>query len=212
MAQLAGALVLLVLSHALPSAPTIRERLIASLGRTVFYVTYSAISLLTLALVIVAYRDAPWVWLYTPPAGARWLAVLIMPLAMFLIVGRLTTSPGPEPAGVYRITAVPGSLGILLWAVLHLLNLGAAHQLLLFGAFAAIALLALMKNMRVAPPGFRRIRVVPFFAIVTERERLVWREIGWWRLAVALAGYGMLLWLHPAVIGLDPLAGLGSAG
>lgn len=209
MAQLAGALVLLILSHAIPSAPKVRERLLSTFGRAGFYAGYSAISLLTLALVIVAYRDAPWVWLYTPPAGARWLAVLLMPLAVFLVVGRLTTSPGPEPAGVYRITAVPGSLGILLWASLHLLNLGAAHQVLLFGAFAAIALLALIKNLRQAPPAFRRIGAVTFLAMVTERERLVWREIGWWRLVVALAGYGLLLGLHPLVIGLDPLAGLG---
>lgn len=197
------------MSHAVPSAPAIRERLIATFGRTGFYAAYSAISLLTLALVVVAYLDAEWIWLYTPPPGARWLAVLGMPLAVLLVVGRLTTRAGAEPAGIYRITAVPGSLGLLLWALLHLPNLGAAHQVLLFGAFAAIALIALVKNVRTAPPAFSRIGGVPFFAVVRGRARLEWREIGWWRLAVSLAIYGLLLWLHPRVIGLDPLAGLG---
>jgi hypothetical protein len=47
-----------------------------------------------------------------------------------------------------------------------------------------------------------------FAAILSRRERLVWREIGWWRVGVALLVYASLLYLHPIIIGRDPLAGL----
>lgn len=207
---LVAATLLLVASHVVPSAPGIRARLMASAGRRGFYAGYSLLSVLALILVIWAWRAAAGgPWLYVPAHEARLLAVALMPLALFLLVGRLTTRPGGDtPHGIYRITAVPGSTALLLWALLHLPNLGEARTVVLFLGMAAIALFALIKNYRCSPPGRRRAGILPFAAILSGRERLVWSEIGWWRLGAALALYLLLILGHPHVIGVDPLAGV----
>ena len=210
MALLIAATVLVIVSHVVPSAPGLREHLIDTLGRAGFYAGYSLISLLTLGLLIWAYRAAgPQPWLYTPPPAARTVALAVMPIATFLVTARLTTRADPDrPHGIYRVTAVPGSLGVLLWALVHVLNLGEARAVVVFVGLAAMTLIALVKHLRLAAPGYRDVGWLPFAAIVSGREVLVWREIGWWRLALALAVYASLLYLHPIVIGRDPLVGI----
>ena len=72
MALLIAATALVIASHVVPSAPGLRERLIDKFGRSGFYAGYSLISLLTLGLLIWAYRAAgPQPWLYTPSPAAR---------------------------------------------------------------------------------------------------------------------------------------------
>jgi uncharacterized membrane protein len=210
MALLIAAVLLVIASHVVPSAPGLRGRLIARLGRSGFYAGHSLISLLTLGLLIWAYRAAgPQPWLYTPSPAARSIAVAAMLVATFLVTARLTTRAQPDrPHGIYRLTAVPGSLGVLLWALVHLLNLGEARALLVFAGLAVMALIALVKNLALAAPGRRAIDWLPFAALVRRRESLVWHEIGWWRVGLALAVYAGLLYLHPIVIGRDPLAGI----
>ena len=206
--DLALAMALLVLSHAVPSAPPVRARLIARLGRPGFFAAYGTLSLVLLIWVVLAFwRADPALWLYPPPPRARAVAVLVMPLALFLVAGRLMRPPDDRPAGVYRITSAPGSLGLLLWSLLHLINLGSLRHVLLFGGMALIALIALVKNARLAPPACRKVGILPFGAILSGRERLRAREIGG-PLLVTPVLYLLLLWLHPLVLRRDPLAGL----
>jgi uncharacterized membrane protein len=210
MALLIAAIVLVIASHVVPSAPGMRERLIGTFGRSGFYAGYSLLSLLTLGLLIWAYRAAgPQDWLYTSTPAARIVALLTMLLATFLVTARLTTRAPPDrPIGIYRVTAVPGSLGVLLWALVHLLNLGEARAVVVFAGLAVMSLIALVKNLRVAAPAYRKVGWLPFGAIARGREVFFWCEIGWWRLVVALLVYASLLYLHPIVIGRDPLAGI----
>ena len=212
----------LVASHAVPSAPGIRPALIRGLGRKGFFAAYGILSTVTLAAFVWAYLGADTGdWLYTPPESGRLLAVLVMPLAIFLIVGRLTTPYGaPEapnaPAGIYRICRFPGSLGLLIWASLHLLNMGDARRVVLFATMVAIVLIALAKNewvrRRLAGAGgaayLDETALIPFAAQITGRQSIVWGEIGWGRIALTLATYAALLLGHPYVIGVDPLAGI----
>lgn len=206
--ELTAAVALLILSHAVPSAPPVRARLIGALGRPAFFAAYGTVSIVVLVWVIVAFRRAdPGAWLYLPPGEARAVAVLAMPLAVVLVVGRLMQRPADVPAGVYRITTVPGSLGVLLWALLHLINLGSARHVVLFGGMALIALIAVFKNARLAPAAHRHVGVFPFLAGLRGRERLSLRELAP-PLLLGLVLYAALLWLHPMVIGRDPLAGV----
>jgi uncharacterized membrane protein len=149
MALLIAATVLVIASHVVLSAPGVRERLIGTFGRSGSYAGYSLVSLLTLGLLIWAYRAAgPQDWLYTPAPAARIVAVLAMLLATFLVTTRLTSRASPDgPIGIYRVTAVPGSLGVLLWALLHLLNLGEARAVVVFAGLAVMTLIALLKNL-----------------------------------------------------------------
>ena len=162
--------------------PQTRANLIEALGRRVFMALYSAVSLAALVLVVWSYRAAdPGIWLYSPPIEAKTFTVLAMPIPLFLLVGRLTTpARSAEPIGIYRITAVPGSLSVLLWTLLHLAALlGAWQVVILFAGMAAIALFALVKNWRTATPARRQAGILPFAGIIRGRERLVWSEIGW---------------------------------
>ena len=45
---------------------------------------------------------------------------------------------------------------------------------------------------------------VPFAAIARGRNKLVWREIGWWRPATGLALFALLLYFHPWLFGYRP--------
>jgi uncharacterized membrane protein len=210
MAFLAAAMTLLIASHVVPSAPGVRDRLLDRLGRAGFYGAYSLLATVSLGWVVWAFQaSGPGPWLYQPVAGARIIALLVMPFALFLVVGRLSTPAAPDRArGIYRITAVPGSLGVLLWTLVHLLNLGEARAVVLFGGLALLALLSLLKHLALAGPDHRSSDWLPFAAIIGGRERLVWGEIGWWRVALPGLTYVLLLLLHPIVIGPDPLAGL----
>jgi uncharacterized membrane protein len=210
LALLIAATLLVIASHVIPSAPGLRGRLIVRFGRSGFYAGYSLVSLLTVGLLIWTYRAAgPQPWLYTPSPAARSIAVAAMLVAMFLVTARLTTrARSDHPHGIYRVTAVPGSLGVLLWALVHLLNLGEARALLVFGGLAVMTLIALVKNLALAGPAYRHVGWLPFAAIVRGREGLVWREVGWWRVGLALVIYAGLLYLHPIVIGRDPLSGI----
>jgi len=210
MALLIAATALVIASHLVPSAPGLRERLIGAFGRTAFFAGHSLISLLTLGLLIWAYWAAgPQDWLYVPHPFARTIALVVMLVAVFLVTARLTTRAPPDgPVGIYRVSAVPGSLGVLLWALVHLLNLGEARAVVVFTGLAVMTLIALIKHLRLAAPAYRDVGWLPLAALVRKREGLVWREIGWWRLGLALLIYAALLHLHPIVIGRDPLAGL----
>lgn len=209
MTALIAATLLLFVSHFVPSAPGRRERLIAVLGRGGFYAAYSAFSLLALGLMIWAYRAAgPTAWLYGPFPWARPVAVIGMFVPFFLLVGRLTQRPDPDqPRGIYGLTVVPGSLAVLLWTLLHLLNVGEARTVVIFAAMAIIALVSLVKHATRASPAQRGAGIVPFAGILRGRQRPSWHEIGGWRLALAAAVYAAVLTLHPLVIGVDPLAG-----
>jgi uncharacterized membrane protein len=198
----------LIATHLVPSAPPVRGQLVAALGRRGFYIGYGLLSTLALGLIVWTYRSAgPGDWLYGPFDGARLLAVAAMPIAVLLVVGRLTTRVRGELRGIYRITTIPGSLGTLLWTLLHLLNVGEDRTVLLFGAMASIAGIAAFKNAVVARRRWPLGSALPFAAMFSGRLGPDWSGIGWLRLGLVAAVYVTLLCLHPIVIGVYPLAG-----
>jgi uncharacterized membrane protein len=214
-----AAAVLLFVSHAVPSWPGVRPALVARLGRPGFLALHSLLSLAALALFVVAYQGADTAgFLFHPPEGAHQLAVALMPVAFVLIAARLSTKAGEplsprEPAGIYRVTRFPGSLGLLLWAVLHLQATGDGRRVVLFATMAAIALFAMVKNDWVlrharsaAARTFREeTSALPFAAILAGRQRFVWREIGWARVLAGVAAWAVVLEAHRFVFGVDPL-------
>jgi uncharacterized membrane protein len=209
MLALSLAALVLIATHLLPAAPPLRGRLIAAFGNRPYYVGYGLLSTLALGLVIWSYRRAgPGDWLYGPFDNARATAVALMPVAIFLVIGRLTTPARGTLRGIYRITTIPGSLGTLLWTLLHLLNVGEDRTVLLFGAMAGIAAVAAVKNTLVAARRWPAGSALPFAALLGGRIAADWAGIGWLRLGLAVALYVALLGLHPLVIGVDPLAGL----
>ncbi len=214
------AALVLVVSHAVPSWPGVRPWLVARLGRAGFVTLYSLLSLAALALFVGAYGRADTAVVFRPPAWAAPLAVALMPLVFTLVVCRITTPFGPAgdphpPRGVYRITRAPGSLGLLLWAGLHLLATGDSRRLVLFATMAVIAVIAIVKNgwllRRAATDGARRMRAVPVIPSTTPsgRRPATWmaavRETGPWRPLAGVAAWAAMLAVHPHLFGVDPL-------
>ena len=62
---------------------------------------------------------------------------------------------------------MPGSLGVLLWALVHLLNLGEARAVVVFAGLAVMTLIALVKNLG-WPARLSRRRLA---AVRRDRER-----------------------------------------
>jgi uncharacterized membrane protein len=205
MLMLSVAILFLVASHVVPSHPAIRERLMEALGRGAYFTAYSLVSAAALAFVIAAYRHAgPGAMLWSPAPENRYVALAVMPFAVLLLTCRLTQSPS-RAAGIYRITSTPGSLGVLLWCLVHLMNVGEARTVALFLGMAAIAIASLLRN---AAASGGAVAAIPFARVLSGAGRPVLAGIGLWRVLLALTATGLLLYLHPLVIGVDPLAGI----
>lgn len=220
---LVAALFLIGTHFGIASTP-LRGELVARVGEKAYRGLYSLLAVVALAWLITAWRAAPYVPLWNPGAGLRHLALALMPLAFLLVVGSLTTpnptavgqNPDPdaaEPAiGILRITRHPFMWGVGLWAVLHILANGDQASLLFFGAFAVLALVGTSlidaRRTRAAAPGWgvflQATSNLPFQAILQRRQRFRPREIGLWRVALALGLYVLLLWLHPWLFGVSP--------
>ena len=214
-----AACLFLFLSHVVPSAPGIRGWLVTWLGAQIFRSLYSVVSLAAVAWFVWAYRVSEMGgWVFTPHPGVIWVALVLIPTAIFLMVARIGTPYGeinrPVGArGIYRVTRFPGSWGVLLWALVHLAATGDLKRVIAFGTFALIAATALVKNdfvirrekgdeatLFVAATG-----VIPFSAVFSGRQSFVGQEIGWKIPLISILLAGLLFALHPVLFGVAPL-------
>ncbi|HEX6103598.1 MAG TPA: NnrU family protein [Alphaproteobacteria bacterium] len=216
----AGALVFFG-GHVLLSAAPVRPGVVARLGERGFLALYSTIALIGLVWLGYGYAVAPReVWWGGPGLAA--VPLVLMAPAALLYVGafsqRNPTSVGQSAdadaaRGIMRITRHPFLWAMALWAASHLAVNGDLPSLVLFGGILALSLVGMReidrKSRRRDPVGFAgfeaRTSVVPFAAIAQGRNRLVWSEIGWWRVAIAALLYAALIGLHPYVIGASPV-------
>jgi uncharacterized membrane protein len=205
------------------SGTALRGRAVAALGERGFSAAFSIASLAGIAWLIAAYIHAPYLPIWGLVLGWRWVMVVLMVPATFLVVIGLTT-PSPtavaqegrlaEPVrGVLRVTRHPFLTGVGLWAVLHLIGNGDAASLVFFGAFAIVAIAGTSsidgKRRRSAGAAWERFAaqtsIIPFAAIAAGRNHFRAGEIGLWRWAAALIVYLLLLGGHGPVIGIEPL-------
>ena len=143
-----------------------------------------------------------------------------MPPALLLLVGGYS-QPNPtavmqagaaakRPRAILAITRHPIMWGIGLWALAHLPANGDAASLILFGSIAVLALLGTLaldtrkrRDWGERWPAFAAVTSnLPFAALAAGRTRLELADLGWWRIALALALYAAFLVLHPLVIGV----------
>jgi uncharacterized membrane protein len=225
MLELILAAAFLLASHFGIASTGLRPLLIARLGTGTYLGVYSALALAAFAWLILAYTQAPLVILWTPPPLAAWIPVLVLPFAILLLVGGLTT-PNPtavgasaakkeiaQPSGVLRITRHPVMWSFALWGLSHMVANG---ELAAWILFATVVALALIGTQLIDARYQQRLGHVwqlfatstsnlPFGAIVGGRQRLVLREIGAWRLIQALGVYVILILIHPWMFGASPL-------
>ncbi len=222
------ALIAFLAAHVVPAIPALRAPLVAGLGRRVYLTLYSILSLALLAWVIVAVRRAPYLPLWDPAPWQWWATLLVMPFALFLLVGGLAESnplsvgirripAGWGPSGVTAITRHPVLWGFCLWALAHIPPNGDAVALILFGGMAVFALAGMAMGdvrarRRLGDAWEDHAREAPFAPFGSAAS---WRSLARppARLVLlALASAALFAWFlldgHAWLIGLDPLAGL----
>lgn len=222
MAHLVLATGALLLTHYVSSTP-LRATLVAALGKG-YLGLYSLVAFATIGWMVWAFYHAPFINLWYAVA-LRPVPLVVMPFAlMFIVCGLLSRNPtlvgregllkAAEPArGILRITRHPMMWGFALWAASHIAARGDAAAVVFFGGFLVLALAGtwLIDRRKAATLGddWQRFAAVtsnvPFAAIIAGRNQLKLAEIGWWKILLGLAIYGVLLMLHHRLFGAHAL-------
>ncbi len=135
MTLLISGLLLWYLSHLLKRlAPGAR----AAMGENPGKMLVSLMSFASIILMVMGFRRAEFVPLYTPLAGMGHLNNLLMLIALFLF--SLVHSKGRLKARLRH----PMLMGTILWAVAHLLVNGDLASVLLFGGIGLWAVLSIL--------------------------------------------------------------------
>lgn len=214
--HLVAAMIVFLLSHGLPARPNWRAAGTRRLGDAGYMIGYSLMSLAVVIWLGFAYARAPYVEVWPYVAELRWVTLAAMLAACLLLVAGFTTpnpfSLGPggrgfQPArpGILRLTRHPVLWALILWAGGHIPANGDAASLILFTPLLLLALAgpALMDRKRRRALGAEEWQRLA--AATARPATLRLSEIGVARLAGGLALYAVLLYLHPLVIGIDPL-------
>ncbi|MSO65047.1 MAG: hypothetical protein EXQ85_04485 [Alphaproteobacteria bacterium] len=117
--------------------------------------------------------------------------------------------------GIISITRHPVMWGIATWAAAHLLANGSVAGIIFFCTLLGLSLFGPLltearKQALMPEAGAKFVATtsyVPFVAMAGGRARLSLAAIGWWRVALAIVVYAVLLYLHPRVIGVGVLPG-----
>ena len=206
--------------HVLPSTP-LRTLAVQVLGERGYLGLFALASLAGLAWMSMAYGRAPFEGLWP---GLRLVPIAVLPLAFVLLAcGLLARNPtlagqsailrNADPArGMIRVTRHPVMWAIMLWAAAHILAIGSLQAVIFFGGLLLLAAagttLQDARKAKLLGEDWQRFAAltsnVPFQAIAQRRNRIAWREIGWWRPAAGLAAFAALLWQHAWLFGVRP--------
>lgn len=213
----------------------VRTALTRRLGEYGFLALYSLIAAATFAALVVGFADHRWegppgLGLSAVPA-IHALGMLTIAAGVMLLVAALAAyarlpmalfdQPIRAPRGIEQITRHPFFVGVAMLALAHVLL---ASHLTATVFFAGLALLSLAgarhqdakllaKRGSAYAEYLARTSMLPFAAIVSGRQRLVWSDVPFGPLAVGLAsavalrlGHDSLLahhglWLIVAILG-----------
>lgn len=217
--------VFLLASHFGVSSTPLRGVLVDRIGRGPYLLVYSVVSALAFWWLAAAYNNAPHVpvWDYAP--WQSWVPLVVNPAAVLLVVcafsaanpsavGQEGSLDRPDTVrGALRITRNPFLWGVALWALAHMVPNGDAASLLLFGTLFVLAALGGVlidaKLARRLGERWGRFAAVtsniPFLAVAQGRQRIVWREIGLLRVAIALVLYTGIVHAHALVFGVPAI-------
>ena len=210
MISLALLALFLPLSDFLIASMRLRRLLVRRLGEKRYLASYSALTLVTFAGLVVAYLRAPVLVLWgTPP----WLAVLLLPV---ILVGSVLMASGlstPNPVvvragrlfdqtdivrGILRVSRNPFFWGAGLVSFTQAIMLGDSAAILAFGSIAFLGIIGSFvldaKKARQHVEAWRAFAAatsnVPFLAIIRGRQHLSVGEIGPGRIT---SGLGVFL-------------------
>jgi uncharacterized membrane protein len=198
---------------------SVRSALAAGIGDNGFRGLFSVVSIVAVTLLVMAWRAAPYVPLWTVPEWFDGLVVVLMLPAFLLFVASVAT-PNPTavagklgeagPRGIQRITRHPMLWAFALWAALHVLANGDLAALLFFGAFLVTSLVGMpsidAKLARRDPAMWARLApatsILPFGAVMAGRNHLAWGEIPILVWILGPIAWVALAVLHPWLFGV----------
>jgi len=216
--------------HLLVSGTPLRGVLVRRLGEGAYRGVFALATLVTLVWMARSYSAAfasdniwLWHWRMAQHAAAPIMLVAFL-LAVPGIASRNPASVGQERVlqddaearGMQRITRHPFLWGVAIWAAFHIAANGDVASIVLFATFLIVALIGTRSIDRKRSHALgavwtayeARTSNLPFAAIAQGRNRLILREIGWWRPLLALALFALVVTLHPRLFGAYPLPGM----
>lgn len=221
--------------HLLVSGTGLRDVLIHYLDERAYRALFSMASIATLIWLSRAYSHAyatdTTVYWVLPSAVHYGGPVMIF--ALFLAVpGLVSPSPTalgqeglllrePEPRGMQRITRHPFLWGVMIWAIFHLCANGDRASVVFFSTFLLVAGVGTRsidaKRKKVLGETWTMYRTqtsnIPFVALGGKRTRFArtrdaFREIGLWRVLLAVAVFCALVAVHYPLFHAQPLPGM----
>jgi uncharacterized membrane protein len=125
--------------HMVPMSPSLKESVLARIGERVYKLAFAFLSALGLVFIIVGFgqtrHSGQDIEVWSTPVWLRYIAFALMLPAFIMIVAAYVPS---------RIRALAGGhpmlLGVILWALAHLVANGSLTGLLLFGGFLVWAI------------------------------------------------------------------------
>ena len=126
--------------HLATVTPGLRGALVSLVGENSWKGVVALGSLAAIALIVAGWGDSPATPLFAPSAVAVRLAPPLVSLALVLLVIGGAGLPGHVR---YRLRH-PMLIGVVIWSATHLLANGGLRETLLFGAFLAFSVYALV--------------------------------------------------------------------
>ncbi len=174
--------------HILPTLPGPRNDLTSRLGETGYRVFFSLLSVAGFMVLVYGFARAPVIQVWTPPDWTRWVAIVLMlPAFIFLAAAYF---PGEIKAKLKH----PFLVAIKTWALAHLIANGDLALIVLFGSFLAYAVYDRIALKRRQPT-----ILIGVAGTGGPRNDLIAIALG------AVLYVLFLVWLHPLLIGTEPL-------
>ncbi len=222
LSPLISACALFIGLHWLVAGSPLRSPIVELMGENAFRILFSLAVLFSLIWMGWAYAHAPYIETWGKTIALKPVANVLMAFAfVFLIVGTFSKNISvlnqnrPEDIsarGLLRITRNPGLVGFGLWGLAHFMVNGDWAGHLLFGSFLFQGLIGPLNMERkyrnkygAAWPAFvAQTSHVPFLAIITSRNRLVWSEISKPLLLISLIAFFLVRYFHATWFGVAP--------
>lgn len=205
-------------SHVTLSSNPMRPRAVRLFGERLFQGLYSLVAFavfVPLVLVFAGNKHAgPLLWYIEPNIVLDIVTRIGNTIAVMLVVAGIfrpsptgiTGTPSRRPRGVQRITRHPLFMGIVIWALMHLLVNGFASDVAFFGGFVVFGLLGSWHQdhrQKALPDGAYAAfcQQSPFLPFTRRGVIKGLREIGAVPIVVGLLTAGLLCYFHAGLFG-----------
>lgn len=213
-------------THLAIASKYLRPRLVAAVGKQRYRGVYSLVAFATLGplIYVFAYHKhaGPLLWYFRDVAPLRWLAWMLMLLALVMFVASLV-NPSPvsmgAPAdrftahGMLKVTRHPGFVAFSTFGIAHLLMNGWAGDVIFFGLFPVIGIIGAIhqdsRKIRELGERYRTFTAqtsfLPMRALLDRRQHWTAADMPWAAVGGGGALTALIVLFHPMLFGGHPL-------